>query len=222
MSAVAVALLEQGTPRSAEITATCTAPIDVFIGHSWEYTDRSSDEKPLEPAPEERRTAFDGLYRQYYSYVFSLASRILGCRLDAEEVTQEVFLELWLHPPEARFGAPSMLAWLAITTKTRCWGMLRRSRRTPQCEPLVGDFVFWDSAFEVVLGNQLRAQLEAAFPSVPDDYRSILWLTYHHDMGPTEIAGHLGLPVITVRRRLKTIIKKLQRTLSGPLVAVEC
>lgn len=146
-------------------------------GHWSPVADSNSARPQLVAARERDPVAFESIYEKYHRYIFGLASRILGSRFDAEEVCQDVFLELWSNPPEARRGTPSLVAWLGVTTRTRCWLLLRRHRHRAQFEPLEGEIAYWDLTFEKVFVSILREQLEASFTKIRPEYRLVLYLT---------------------------------------------
>jgi RNA polymerase sigma-70 factor (ECF subfamily) len=147
----------------------------------------------------------------------ALALRVLSNEWEAEEVVQDVFLALWLKPPELSNGMTSLIAWLVIATKRQCWLRLRRSKRRPPSEGLSDELGYSDPVFDRVGEILVRQKFEAALPRVKPRHREILMLVYYDNLEPTEVANRLKMPVVTVRKWLATATLRLRR-----LFAVAC
>jgi RNA polymerase sigma-70 factor, ECF subfamily len=158
--------------------------------------------------------AFEAIYSGFHRYVMALAQRVLGNEWEAQEVTQDVFLALWLRPPELSNGLTSLVAWLATTTKRQCWLRVRRTGRRPSFEELTEDLCYSDPALDAVGEMLLRDKFEAALPHIRPPHREILMHVYYDNMEPAEVAAHLSLSVITVRKRLLTATLRLRRRLA--------
>jgi RNA polymerase sigma-70 factor (ECF subfamily) len=169
----------------------------------------------LQVADKEER-AFEALYNQYGRIVQGMAFRLLAEPHEAEEVMQDVFLELWRRPPTAISGSPSLLAWLAQVTRTRCWRALRRKQEHIRIDESVEEAVAYsDPCFSHIVKEQLRARVESAFLHVAGDERAILELTWFRGLGAAEISRRLGLPLITVRRHVEGVALRLRRRLAA-------
>ena len=147
------------------------------------------------------------LLDQHQSMVFSLALRMTGDRGLAEEIAQDVFLELDEHlgrmrsPEHARF-------WLRQVTMNRSTDALRRKK--------VRGVDLW---VELEDGHAIRtedrvspvgARLEHLLTTLPEAQRAALLLRYQEDMLPDEIAAMLDAPVATVKSHLQRGLKLLR------------
>ena len=160
---------------------------------------------------------FASLVREHQSMVFSLAYHYLHDRALAEEVAQDVFLQL--HRSLGSLASPAHVAnWLRKVAAHRSIDAARKRKLRPQ--------VSLDDAPELavpaapgdpVLWRKLR-QLVA---SLPEKARMVVVLRYQEDLGPDEIARVMGIPCGTVKsqlqRALATLREKAERTLGARL-----
>ena len=160
------------------------------------------------------RSDFAGIVREHQSMVFSIAYHFLHDRGLAEEIAQEVFLQLHRHL--ASLESPQhLLYWLRRTTANRCIDQARRRRFLPR--------VGLDSAPEPVApgtspGDPLLARrLRQLVASLKPKQRLVMVLRYQEDLEPEEIARMLQMPVGTVKsqlqRSLAILREKVARTM---------
>ena len=145
--------------------------------------------------------------------VFSVAYHILRDRTLAEEVAQDVFLQL--HRNLAALESPEHAThWLRKVATHRSIDAARRRRLRPQVsladapEPSVAA-----APGDPVLAGLLRRMVA----SLPEKARAVVVLRYQEELGPEEIAGVLGIPVGTVKSQLQRALailrEKMERTL---------
>lgn len=155
------------------------------------------------------------LHRRYVNLVYSMAWRVLQDVGLAEEVTQDIFLKLWrkgnqFDPARGRFSS-----WLLSVTRFAAIDRLRREERQPaQANLATGD------QDEVVALEQLlptdhaaweRGQhLRLVLEQLPLEQRQIIELAYFGGLTHSELAEHLGLPLGTVKGRLRLGLEKLR------------
>jgi RNA polymerase sigma-70 factor (ECF subfamily) len=143
--------------------------------------------------------------------VFSLALRVTGEYGTAEEVAQDVFLELF-RSAERLSGDDHVRFWLRKVTVHRATDALRRQAHRPESraeewmDDAPGD---GDSASG--LSTVLEARLEDLLGSLPEQMRVAVVLRYQEEMLPDEIARLLGQPVATVKSNLQRGLKLLRR-----------
>ena len=152
-----------------------------------------------------RRAATDELERligRHQSMVYSIALRMLGDTGAAEEVAQDVFLEL-SRVLERMEGEEHTRRWLCRVVVCRATDALRR-RRT--AGPALVDEVWEDerypSAAETAM-SAVGARLEELVLRLPAELRAAVVLRYGEEMGPDEIAAVLGRPLPTVKSDLR-------------------
>jgi len=150
---------------------------------------------------------FEQLVDEHQSMVFSLAWRMTGDRGLAEEVAQDVFLELDRHME--RIESPEhALNWLRRVAMSRSADALRRRR--------VRGVDLWveieDKHGAPVEERQspLETRLEQLLSTLPEAQRAALVLRYQEDMTPEEIAAAVETPVATVKSNLHRGLKLLR------------
>jgi RNA polymerase sigma-70 factor (ECF subfamily) len=145
--------------------------------------------------------------------VFSIAYRFLHDRGVAEELAQDVFLQLYRELPRID-SAEHVKFWLRKVISHRAIDHARRTQRHPQ--------VALEDAPEPAVSQNgsdplLDAALRKLVASLPEQPRMIVVLRYQEDMEPQEIADVLGMPVATVKshlqRGLALLREKAQRTI---------
>jgi RNA polymerase sigma-70 factor (ECF subfamily) len=155
------------------------------------------------------------LHRRYVNLVYSMAWRVLQDVALAEEVTQDIFLKLWhkghqYDPARGRFSS-----WLLSVTRFAAIDRLRREGRRPrQAELLFGD-QDEASALEQLLPTDHAAwergqHLRLVLAQLPPEQRHIIELAYFGGLTHSELAEHLGLPLGTVKGRLRLGLVKLR------------
>ena len=165
---------------------------------------------------EQRVTAtedeFRSLVDEHSSMVFSVALRLVGDRGLAEEVAQDVFLELhsWLPRLES---ADHVRHWLRRVATHRSTDALRRRKVRPE-----GQADEWDESYDpgAAQGSSFRpapmnVAMERMLLSLPEAQRTVLVLRYGEDLTPDEIARTTGDPVATVKSHLQRGLTLLRR-----------
>lgn len=149
--------------------------------------------------------AFDALVRRHQSMVFSIAYHFLQDRSAAEELAQDVFLQLHRHR-DAFQSADHVTFWLRRVTAHRCIDH-RRRRRFPL---LRLDTIPEPAAPSFPADPLLARRLRALVGELPDHARIAVVLRYQEDLTPEEIARLLGRPVATVKSQLQRALKTLR------------
>jgi RNA polymerase sigma-70 factor, ECF subfamily len=152
--------------------------------------------------------AFATLVRMHERMVFSLALRMLAQRDAAEDLAQEVFLQLHLKlatltsPEHARY-------WLRRTATHRAIDRIRR-REPYETAPLEeAEGIATASEDDPMLARELRRQLLDLAPAA----RAVVLLRYQEDLDPTDIARTLDMSINTVKSHLKRSIAVLREGL---------
>jgi RNA polymerase sigma-70 factor, ECF subfamily len=150
---------------------------------------------------------FEQLVDEHQSMVFSLAVRMTGDRGLAEEIAQDVFLELDRHL--GKIESPlHALAWLRRVTMNRSTDALRRRR--------VRGVNMWVEINEnhYAQGEEssspLAVRVERLLATLPETQRAALILRYQEELTPEEIATALDAPVATVKSQLQRGLKLLR------------
>jgi RNA polymerase sigma-70 factor (ECF subfamily) len=156
--------------------------------------------------------SFGDLMREHQSMVFSIARRIVRDPSLAEEVAQDVFLELYGQLPSLA-SEEHVVHWLRRVTVHRSIDQARRKLRRPQdfaavsfAQPGVAEPMAESQGSDPWLTERLQ-QMVAMLPIVP---RTVIALRYQEDLMPEEIAAVLGMPVSTVKSHLQRALKVLR------------
>jgi len=132
------------------------------------------------------------------SLVFSLAARFLRDREGAEELAQDVFLQLYRKLREIESPAHAT-GWLRRAICHRCIDEARKRRLRPR--------IGLDSVPEPAVKNRdpdllLNERLRRMVDELPESARMVVLLRYQEDLDPTDIAGMLNMPISTVKSHL--------------------
>jgi len=158
------------------------------------------------------------LYSLYASTVLALLTKMLGSRTEAEEILQEVFVELWRRAPQYDSSRGSVVAWVVTVARSRALHALRaRSRRYGDKQLQFSDrhALGTDSGRPDVLVSSTRwhQALRQAFKQLSEDQRAVLELSYFLGMSHDQIAETLNLPVGTVKSRILAGMRALRTML---------
>jgi RNA polymerase sigma-70 factor (ECF subfamily) len=164
------------------------------------------------------RDAFTRFYDLHASLVHTLALRVVRERGEAEEIVQDVFLQVWRQAQtySAHRGAPE--AWLITMTRSRAIDKLRsRRRRDEMVRPAetverLPDPVAPESASGPA---EARATLGGALAALPAAQRRVLELAYFDGLTQSEIAARLDEPLGTVKTRMRGGLERLRSVVSA-------
>jgi len=149
------------------------------------------------------------LYDRYSAIVYSVALRVLGDTGAAEDVLQEVFLQLWRNPDVFDSSRGSLAALLAVIARNRAIDMLRKRR--PETE--LTDLVLSTDA-DLFRGVELGRTIEkvrVAMGSMPGPQRSALEMSFFQGLTHGEIAEKTGDPLGTVKTRIRSGLLALRK-----------
>jgi RNA polymerase sigma-70 factor (ECF subfamily) len=162
------------------------------------------------------RPALEQLYDRHASLVFTLALRILRNQADAEEVTQEVFLQVWREASryDPTRGTPQ--AWIVMLTRTRAIDKLRAARRLGDHRREAANVEGMEVRPARGTDDQMadRQLVLGALARLSSAQRQILELVYYEGLTQTEIADRMGLPLGTVKTRIRTGVEHLRTALN--------
>ena len=157
------------------------------------------------------QAAFAALIRRHQNMVFSVALHMLRSRPAAEDLAQEVFLELYRHLSRLESDA-HVVSWLRRVAGHRCIDEIRRrNHRQEFATDTLPDPGHSPEPREVFVAERL----EELVAELPERARMVVVLRYQEEMEPTEIADALGMPVNTVKSHLRRSIIALRERLMG-------
>lgn len=154
------------------------------------------------------------LYDATHKIIYGVALRVLGNTEDAEEVTLDVYNQVWRSARSFQSGRGTVMAWLLTLARTRALDKLRaRASRQRNVEPLGAQKEAPAGAAspeEQSASSQQRAIVLAALGRLPDEQRQALELAYFQGLSHAELAERLGEPLGTVKTRIRLGMMKLR------------
>jgi RNA polymerase sigma-70 factor (ECF subfamily) len=156
------------------------------------------------------RAAVEQLYDRYAALVYTLARRILGRPADAEEVTQEVFLQAWRDAGRFDSARGTPRTWLVTLARARAIDALRAANRGVRRAEVA---LAWDAPDPQPNGAEGigdRQIVIGAISRLSAQQREVLELAYYQGMTQTEIAARTGLPLGTVKTRVRSALERLR------------
>jgi RNA polymerase sigma-70 factor (ECF subfamily) len=164
--------------------------------------------------------AFSQLYDLSSALLYTLAFRILGNREEADDLLQDVYLEVWRKVARYDIGRGTPIAWLITLTRSRAIDRLRgRALRgqnvTVPLEATISSRVadLGPSPFETQADQELRVAVGNAITSLPTAQQQAIELAYYDGLSHNEIAAKLNQPLGTVKTRIKLGMSKLREHL---------
>ena len=160
--------------------------------------------------------ALDRLYEHYGAMAFSIAYRITGDRGAAEDVVQEAFLGAWRNAGRYLDGRGSVRTWLLSIVHHRAIDAIRRRRATielPDGEAATPDVLTLPDTWEEVRQRLDRESVLAALSALSDVQREAIELAYFGGLTQTEIAERTGVPLGTVKGRMRLGLAGLRAAL---------
>lgn len=168
------------------------------------------------------RTAFNALYKEHYSSLYTFAALLLEAD-DAEDTVQDVFLNVWLH--REKIDESQLLKnYLLRSVYNTALNVLKRKKRQvdyvatgdKEIDPLLAPYYDPD-ANEVIrrLYNQeLHREIAAAIQSLPPKCREVFSMSYLQNMPSKEISRQLGISPRTVDNHIYAALKQLREQLA--------
>jgi RNA polymerase sigma-70 factor (ECF subfamily) len=162
--------------------------------------------------------ALEEFYQRYASTALALLMKMLGSRAEAEEILQEVFVELWRRAPQFDSSRGSVIAWVVTVTRSRALDALRaRTRRHGQGRALLSErhVVGTEGGRPDALTSSTRwhQALRQALQRLNEEQRAVLELSYFAGLSHGDIAEVLNVPVGTVKSRILGGMRALRQML---------
>jgi RNA polymerase sigma-70 factor, ECF subfamily len=183
--------------------------------------DRLADEDLMVLVRERDPRALEVLYDRHGTPAYSLAHRITGDRQTAEDVTQDAFVSVWRTGTGFDPSRGSVRSWILALVRHRAIDALRRSAARV---PLTFDD---DATMEAqpatqrtereALRRQEAIEVRGALGALPQDQSQVIGLAYFGGFSHSEIAELLGLPLGTIKGRIRLGLAKLRHTMDDAI-----
>jgi len=177
-----------------------------------------ADEEVMQLVQQGDPRAFELLYDRHGGAAFSLAYRMVGNRVNAEDISQEAFLSIWRSRLRYQPERGSVRTWILGVVHHRAIDALRRNlvhdRRRVEAE----GFEEREEAPELTDVEAARREeaqnVRSALDTLPEDQCRVIELAYFGGFTHSQIAEMLEMPIGTVKGRMRLGLEKLRRQLS--------
>jgi RNA polymerase sigma-70 factor (ECF subfamily) len=158
-------------------------------------------------------SAFDTVFRSHYADLVRMAESVVRERALAEEVAQEVMLELWRRRESLRVEQ-TFRAYLIRSTRNRALNHVRHQRVVEREAAIAAiDLPSAPSAEDEMLGTELEQAVRAAIDGLPQRVREVFRLSRDQGLKYSEIASTLEISVKTVEKRMGQALAQLRESL---------
>lgn len=164
--------------------------------------------------------ALGQLYDRYRLILFGVLMRILNNREEAEDVLQEVFLQVWRRAADFDENRGRPFTWLVTLARSRGIDRLRSLASRERVVTMAGAGAtegseeVSDAAADAIRSEE-RGVVNSALSQLPEEQKRPLMLAYFDGLTQSEIALQLGAPLGTVKTRMRTGMMKLRELLSA-------
>jgi RNA polymerase sigma-70 factor (ECF subfamily) len=167
------------------------------------------------------KDALEALYVRYRTPVYSLAMYMLKQPALAEEVTQDIFLNIWLKAGSFNSERGQPKGWIMSVAHHKVVDLIRSRRRTiVNTDP--ADYETLDllpdsgaSTEAQVEQNLERERIMRALATIPEPQKEVIMLTYFGGFSQSEMAGRLDQPLGTIKTRVRLAMQKLRTVLEN-------
>lgn len=153
--------------------------------------------------------AMADLYDRYSAIIYGVALRVLGDTTAAEDVLQEVFLQLWRNPLAFNAERGRLAPWLAVIARNRAIDLVRKRPREEDIDelPISTGVDLEDTAARRLALEKVRGVLAG----LPPEQRQALEMAFFEGMTHTEIARRTGAPLGTVKTRIRSALLAVRK-----------
>jgi len=174
-----------------------------------------TDQELLAAMASGEQEALRAINQRYGNAIAIVAKRILGNQADAEEVAADVLWQAWRDASRFDRGRGSVGAWLMMLTRSRAIDRLRSRKARESADEDSAELGRIDDPLHEIYSAQRKQQVRAVLGELKDGEREVLELAFFSDLSQTEIAERTGLPLGTVKTRMRTAMIKLRDRLAA-------
>lgn len=153
------------------------------------------------------------LYDRYSPVVYAVALRVLGDTAAAEDILQEIFMQLWRSPSAFDASRGKLAPWLAVIARNRALDVLRKRKPQMDIEEVVVS-VEPDLAGEAER-NTMAQKIRLTLNQMPAAQRSALEMAYFEGYTHSEISEKTGEPLGTVKTRIRAGLMLLRKAVEA-------
>lgn len=165
------------------------------------------------------KEAFQQLYTRHSPMLFGLAVKILSDRVEAEDVLQETFVQIWKTVASFDDQRGKPLAWFIMLTRSRAIDRLRsrqtRARLTDSAGTDASQITTGTTPADDAVASEAQRTVRNALGKLPEDQRIPIEMAYFGGLTQFEIAQKLSQPLGTVKTRIRSGMIRLREQLGG-------
>ncbi len=161
------------------------------------------------------RAAVRLLFMRHHARIYRFVARQTGSDMMADDIANEVFLELWRQAPSFE-GRSEVSTWLLGIARFKALSILRKRKEVAIDEDAAAAIPDGADSPEVALmKDDKAAALRRMVNALPEEHRTVIDLAYYHAKSVTEIGEILSIPVATVKTRMFYARRKLGEALQA-------
>jgi RNA polymerase sigma-70 factor (ECF subfamily) len=189
----------------------------------WQKAERLADEELMPLIGGKDIEAFEVFYDRHGGVAYSLAYRIVGERATAEDVTQEAFISIWRSGARFDQARGSVRSWMLGIVRNRAIDALRsRAAKAPKLDFDDDEALAQQPSGERTEAEAMRretaGEVRGALGGLPSEQSKVIEMAYFGGFSQSEIAEMLGLPLGTVKGRMRLGLEKVRVAMAEELV----
>jgi RNA polymerase sigma-70 factor, ECF subfamily len=187
-----------------------------------EKAERLADEELMPLIGEKDPEAFEVFYDRHGGVAYSLAYRIVGERAAAEDVTQEAFISIWKSGARFDRVRGSVRAWMLSIVRNRAIDALRsRAGKAPKLsfddDAILEQRPSEELTEDEAMRRETATEIRGALGELPGEQSKVIELAYFGGFSQSEISRMLGVPLGTVKGRMRLGLEKIRGELAEGL-----
>lgn len=164
--------------------------------------------------------ALAALFDRRADEVHAIAAHLLGSGDEADEVVERTFLHVWREAGSYDPGRGSVGAWITVIARSRALDRLRAEKRRLRLDALRSSHAADEGSMAAISPlqhaetSEHRALVADAVDRLPDEQRRVVRMTFFEALSQSEIAARLGIPLGTVKTRVRLAFARLRDSLA--------
>lgn len=165
--------------------------------------------------------ALSTLYDRWVDQVYSIAVHILGGSDEADDVVERTFSQVWRDAERYDPARGSVASWIIVIARSQALTRRRSDLRRVRHDEMRTTYMENEGAVSVssplqnMEASEDRELIRGAVGRLPEDQQRVVRMAYFDGLSQTEIAERLGIPLGTVKTRVRLAISKLRASLGG-------
>ena len=161
------------------------------------------------------------LYDRWVDRVYSIAAHVLGSSDQADDVVERTFSQIWKDAARYNAERGSVAAWIVTIARSHALTMRRSEGRRMRHDEMRSQFLLDEgtvtaaSPLQKLEAGEDRQAVEKAMSRLPEEQERVVRMTFFDGLSQAEIAERLGIPLGTVKTRVRLAFAKLRAALGG-------